>query len=239
MHILENEFNDQKDKINIYFSYLVQYDTNPNINITVSTTQKSSFILIMYNLIESTVTKLLSKIHENVLNGQFCYYDLNEDLRKMIFVYFNKIFDKQNINKYHLHLESFYSMINQGTKLSISYKEMIKMYPLFSGNLDAREIRAVLKNKYGFKIENELEEEILKKIREGRNTLAHGESSFEEYGRNLSISDIEKIKEKTFAFLEQLIQTVHEYFRKQLYTKYIYRKHIPKQNQNIIRTTPK
>ena len=117
-------------------------------------------------------------------------------------------------------MEVFYFLINGKNKIKLTYKSMVKTYQLFSGNLDAREILSVFKNKYGFEFnKNELKESVLKRIREGRNDLAHGSLSFEEYGRNLTIQDIEAMKDKVFSFLDRLIEKVEIYLTKQLYKK--------------------
>lgn len=98
---------------------------------------------------------------------------------------------------------------------------------MFSGNLDAREIRNIFKNKYGFKLnENELNAPVLKRIREGRNKLAHGNISFEEYGRDLSIPDLLSMKDKVFKFIDALIVKVELYLSGKIYKKTEYRKSI-------------
>ena len=37
-------------------------------------------------------------------------------------------------------------------KLNLTYNFMVETYQLFSGNLDAKEIRSVFKNKYGLSL---------------------------------------------------------------------------------------
>ena len=49
--------------------------------------------------------------------------------------------------------------------------------------------------------------------------MAHGDQSFEEYGRNLTIQDIVDMKDKVFSFLDRLIEKVEIYLTKQLYKK--------------------
>lgn len=229
MLILNHEFLDQKSKISEYLSYLEHLENDSSDltrfdSIVITTTQKSSFILILYNLVESMVTKLLTKIHNIALNGSVSYYDLNDNLRKTVFVYYDKILSDFNVDKQHLNIEKFYLMMNRNYKPIITYESMSEVYSLFSGNLDAREIRNVFKNKYGFNFkESEFKEGVLKRIREGRNTLAHGDESFEEYGRTLTIQDIKDMRDKVFSFLDSLILVVENYLNKKLYTKYVYR----------------
>ena len=66
-------------------------------------------------------------------------------------------------------------------------------------------------------------EPVLLKIKNGRNNLAHGDQSFEEYGRNLAIQDIVSMKVKVFSFLDELIEKVEKYLQEQLYKKLEFR----------------
>lgn len=224
MLILKREFQDQKEKINIYFEHLKEYDSQDDgligDKILINTTQKSSAILILYNIIESIVSRLLGKIHDKIMNETILYHEFNDNLRRTIFIFYKKILDENNIDKNHKSMEVFYFLINGKNKIKLTYNFMVETYQLFSGNLDAKEIRSVFKNKYGFEFnENELKEPVLKRIREGRNNLAHGDQSFEEYGRNLTIQDIVAMKDKVFSFLDRLIEKVEIYLTKQLYKK--------------------
>lgn len=222
--ILKREFQDQKEKINIYFEHLKEYDSQDDgligDKIVINTTQKSSAILILYNIIESIVSRLLGEIHDKIMNETILYHEFNDNLRRTIFIFYKKILDENNIDKNHKSMEVFYFLINGKNKIKLTYNFMVETYQLFSGNLDAKEIRSVFKNKYGFEFnENELKEPVLKRIREGRNNLAHGDQSFEEYGRNLTIQDIVAMKDKVFSFLDRLIEKVEIYLTKQLYKK--------------------
>ena len=75
--ILKREFQDQKEKINIYFEHLKEYDSQDGLigdKIVINTTQKSSAILILYNIIESIVSRLLGKIHDKIMNETILYH---------------------------------------------------------------------------------------------------------------------------------------------------------------------
>jgi hypothetical protein len=230
MLILKKEFADQKSKINIYFEHLKEYDSEKDLRgnkIVINTTQKASAVLVLYNLIESMTSKLLKLIHDKVMNDNFSYFEFNDSIRKTVFVYYKKILDENDTEKYHSRIEDFYFLINNKNKINLRYDELTDIYQLFSGNLDAREIRNIFKNKYGFKLnENELNAPVLKRIREGRNKLAHGNISFEEYGRDLSIPDLLSMKDKVFKFIDALIVKVELYLSGKIYKKTEYRKSI-------------
>ncbi len=175
-------------------------------------------------MIESIVSKIFVKIHEKIMNKTILYCELNNNLRKTIFKYYKKILNKNDIDNDYESIEMFYFLMNSKDKIDLTYKKMVETYQLFSGNLDAKEIRRIFTNKYGFKFnDNELMEPVLLKIKNGRNNLAHGDQSFEEYGRNLAIQDIVSMKVKVFSFLDELIEKVEKYLQEQLYKKLEFR----------------
>lgn len=81
-------------------------------------------------------------------------------------------------------------------------------------NLDTREIINVLK-KYGIVYEERCSE--LKTIKDYRNKLAHGEDSFEEVGRNLSIPQLEEMFRKTFEYLDKMLDEIERYLSDEKY----------------------
>lgn len=48
----------------------------------------------------------------------------------------------------------------------------------------------------------------MKTIKENRNLLSHGEKSFEEVGRDLSLEQIKAYSRKVFDYLNQLLENV-------------------------------
>lgn len=102
------------------------------------------------------------------------------------------------------------------SSFSLSYEDMIKYYPLYSGNLDALAIKKIFE-KCGFIFEEKTTE--LQTVKTMRNQLAHGEASFEEVGREISSQQIEKLIEKTFDYLEKATQAVTCYLSNKNYLK--------------------
>jgi len=88
---------------------------------------------------------------------------------------------------------------------------------LFSGNIDARAIRTLLKN-WGFADDfHATGEAKLHDIRNFRNILAHGERAFKEVGKGYSLNDMEKYGEATYNYLLQLVRIVNSYFSDKKY----------------------
>lgn len=98
----------------------------------------------------------------------------------------------------------------------LSYNQLCQFYSLYSGNLDSREIISVLK-KYGIDFEEKASE--LKTIKDDRNKLAHGELTFEGVGRNLSLPQLRHMKEKTFRYMESVIDIMNAFIENEGYRK--------------------
>lgn len=183
--------------------------------LTVKTSMKANIILMLYNAVESTLTKSLEKIHETIKENRLKYGDLRNEIKKILAVYYGHSMEKSsNIvgeMEYVLQLADF---INGNVCFEISYKELIQKYPMYSGNLDSREIIAVLK-RYGIVFNDRCSE--LKTIKDGRNKLAHGEDSFEEIGRNLTIPQLEEMANRTFEYLEKMAKAIELYLDEEKY----------------------
>lgn len=187
-------------------TYIISSGSNQiNYPTTVKTTQKSCVILLLYNAIESTMTQLLKHLHNSIIIESTSFFDLNDELREMTVVYINSIMEKKNNKEAAPHIIKFMDFALDKKKYTISYDEMSDYYSLYSGNLDSKEIKSILK-KYGICFENPTSE--LKTIKEGRNNLAHGDVSFAEYGRDLTSQKIDALFKIVFDYLDKLIDKV-------------------------------
>lgn len=183
--------------------------------VTVKTCIKANIVLMLYNVVESTLTKCLERIHEKISKNELKYCDLRKELKKILAIYYGQSIKKSsNVDgavEYVLQLADF---INENVCFNISYRDLAQKYPMYSGNLDSREIINVLK-KYGIVYEERCTE--LKTIKDARNKLAHGEDSFEEIGRNLSIPQLEQMTNRTFRYLEKMINEIKNYLEEERY----------------------
>lgn len=98
---------------------------------------------------------------------------------------------------------------------SVGYLELNKYLKLYSGNLDARQIREISK-RLGVPISNEIIGDNLVKIKNCRNWLAHGEISFQEACRNYSENEIHSISNETFAFLDMVLKDYNNFVCRQI-----------------------
>lgn len=176
---------------------------------TVKTSMKANIIMMLYNAVESTVSQCLEKVHDRINANNLKYEELSDDIKKLIAVYYGHSIDQaNNVDNAMEYVLRFSDFINGNVNISISYEELTKKYQMYSGNLDTREILNVLK-KYGINFEQRCSE--LKTIKDYRNKLAHGEESFEEIGRTLSVQQLQEMENRTFEYLETMITEITKY----------------------------
>ncbi|WP_297968373.1 MAE_28990/MAE_18760 family HEPN-like nuclease [uncultured Anaerovibrio sp.] len=82
---------------------------------------------------------------------------------------------------------------------------------MFSGNLDARAIRDILERWGIYKDFHMQGEEKLLVVKNHRNTLAHGDRSFKEIGRDYTISDLKEYTTYCYNYLIELVKQFYVY----------------------------
>lgn len=194
--------------------FLLETEVEYNV-MTVKTSMKANIILMLYNAVESTLTKSLEKVHEKIKESRLKYGDLCIEIRKILAVYYGYSMEKSsNVNNAMDYVLQLIDFANGNVYFDISYKELIQKYPMYNGNLDSRVIITVLK-RYGIDYDERCSE--LKTIKDDRNKLAHGEDSFEEIGRNLSIQQLEEMANRTFKYLEKMVRKIECYLDEEKY----------------------
>ena len=185
--------------------------------ITVKTSMKAGIILMLYNAVESTVTKCLERIHEELIYQNLMFDDCNDNLKQLVVVYYENVKSKvTDIHNEAPYILKFHEYVTGNRGFGLTYQQMSKFYSLYSGNLDSREIKTVL-DKYGIDFQERISE--LKTIKDRRNQLAHGELSFEEVGRGLSLQQLDHMRETTFSYLEKIVDEIKKYIEGKQYKR--------------------
>lgn len=227
MYIIEEEFQERRNEINEYFNLLFKIIKKNStllledgkiekITMCSITILKSSSILLLYNLVESIITKCLDRIHTHICDNNVKYTKMSDNLKKLSLSYYMQAFNKNVANNLDSigYFKNLLELSFDELAFNISYKDMTKFYSLYSGNLDSKQIRSVLL-KYGIQYDKKNKE--LKTIKEKRNQLAHGEKSFNECGRDLSYEHLNMLKENTFIFIEDMIVCIKNFLENKEY----------------------
>lgn len=227
-------FNERMQDINEYFSFiqllinkrpsLAYRDNATNENITLAVDLdmthilKANAFIILYNLIEATISNAIEDIHNVFMsNDALCVDTINKSLTKLAFQ--------------SLHTPNGQIDFSQGNIAKLILKEWLTAHkkliesnknPLFSGNVDAKKIREVAE-KYGFS--SDTDSEITRNgynllpIKKARNDLAHGSESFRNKGRDTSIDTLIEMKDEVFHYLNCILNNIQTYLDTQAYLR--------------------
>lgn len=244
MQTVIDDFADRKTEINKYFEFLEKLEKDYLILMPIDNSLpvynidgehikifRANGFLILYNLIESTITNCIISIFDEIYsrrinNKVISYSDLTDKIKK----YWIK-------NKYK-HDPAFKSsaIVNQFYEICELVTDILPLILTkdrfdFGGNLTALKIKetaeslGVSLNMPHFK--TYLHGEVFKKIKDYRNELAHGDRSFTKIGNDVSyIGDgndgirglgLIHFKNYTIEHLESFIDNIMDFIRNERY----------------------
>lgn len=165
---------------------------------------KSNVILMMYNLIESTVRITMNAYYDEFNDKKLSYKSLVEEIKKT--------WIKQSLGMVKngdLIQKSIYQMIELAVEEESTVEISFEHFTL-SGNADLREIKEIMRN-HGIEYDEKNFKTFggsLKSIKDMRNSLAHGNVSFQDNGRELTISELKDYQSQTYQCLNYFMDTV-------------------------------
>lgn len=233
MYNIRRNFTQKVEEINLFYKliyniekleglFIFPSDSNrlERIDITTNSILKSTCNLMLYNLVESTVTDCLAKIHNEFSDANLLFEELSDEIKNIWIRYHYDYFQKASQDDKFLHnlrllIESW--VLNH-TPIRLTYKDYIKYNTggNFAGNLDSKEIRKLC-DLYG--IDFDLPCKQIKTIRDNRNKLAHGEDSFSERGL-VTYEYVENLKSETISYLENFINAIENYITSSKFKKH-------------------
>lgn len=206
MNSVRSQLDDKKEEANILLSLTLEVAELEN-GVVKAAILKSTFILMLYNMLESTMSLVFEQIHEKISVEH--YADLSPKIKKIWVEFF---FIKGNTVNYQVHLEKTLLRTLSFPSLA-DFTERIK---LFSGNLDSLKLHELLK-KYGVGILATPGKEKLVYVKNKRNKVAHGEESFKDSCRNLTDAELVEHRDAVFFALDSIVQQADEYIENKKY----------------------
>lgn len=175
---------------------------------------KATVLIMLYNLIEATITKLIREIIHEINSNSLTYNALIDNVKKAwIKIHCRDSLlncKKENFSeKMHQYVEE---MVN-GTVVQLN---PVPLQRMISGNVDSEQIKKIC-FEYGIKILKECSE--LDMVKRKRNELAHGESRFSEVGGDITESELQKYKAAVYAHLDLVIKNTEKFLKNQEYKK--------------------
>ncbi len=178
------------------------------INDNLLKTMKATGFLLLYNLIESTMTNAIETIFDELKNNNVSFDNLKNEIKKII------IDNVKNKDKDEL-LESIENISFDIISASFNKNR------LFSGNVDARKIKKI-SEMYGFSSQTNSKTRDgidLLTVKTNRNDLAHGFKSFQEVGRQYFEDDLLEIEKRVSLYLREILKNIESYLLNREYLK--------------------
>jgi len=212
------EFHDRVIEIEAYLEFIRQVDDNELLLVRAQSPQpanepqgqqdllrtfKASALLMLYNLMESSVTSAVEAIFDELAQREIPYDQCREEIR-LVVLKNTKSHDPQKL------------LPEIRTLASDIVTKTFRPETVVSGNVDAREIRQVAK-RYGFPEPKSRGDRLLT-VKTNRNDLAHGSKSFAEVGRSFSVNDIIVIKIDVVTYLTETLNHVANYLSAKEYS---------------------
>lgn len=210
---------------NLEISGLEKINNNPinpfKVERSLIETIQSSGFLLLYNLIESTMTAAIDSIYQTLQRLEVQYHQSNtdlfiftlrEDLRKEFLKQYSSIFSNEGIKE--ISTQKTYIF---GTLTNKGYNKK----NLFNGNIDCAEINEISFKKFGFKVRPisgfPFDPEHILTIKTKRNELAHGALTFNEVSNSLAIGELRIHFDSTLRLLNGVFLSVDNYLINQRY----------------------
>ena len=220
------DFDKRKDEVEKYFSFLAILDdentrlkykkddslVEEKISDQLQNILTANGFLLLYNVIEATIRHSILEIYYAIEDNGISFEQLSDSLKK-IWVEQNT----DNLKEGNFKSDTLRDSILKITE-SILTRETISLSNGklgFSGNLYAKTIRK-LATKYGFDTSSDGRN--LETIKNKRNHLAHGDSTFSEIGKNFTVGELEDFKDETLAYLADVINKIENFIVQRKYT---------------------
>lgn len=192
-----------------------------HLSLELTHTLKANLLLLLYSAMEATLIQLLDEMHLAIGNNCFSADVLNGELLRVVLKTVKK--DKSTTmlsSTAPLHKSLFTYWISDWQSRT-SAKE--KRVDGISGSVDSLVFYEQLR-KFGVvaptpddKPPSHLTSRALQTVKKKRNELAHGETSFTDLGRDLSVESLETDSLAVFDTLRNIAAEVDNYLREQRY----------------------
>jgi hypothetical protein len=209
MKSVRHDFDLRSKEIDEYFSF-VKVMVSPRTQVThadgtgdisafyidseLQKTLKATGFLLMYNLVESTMSNAIEAIISHMAGQSVSFDNLSKNIKIIIL----KNAKSWNPEKLEPGLKKIaHDIIHQ----------TFKKEELFSGNLDARKIRETMKE-YGVNCQFKVNGDCLLTIKTNRNNLAHGIVSFSDCGKDYDIDEIIRFKDDAIDYLKGVLDDI-------------------------------
>lgn len=204
MHSVRADFDKRCAEIKGYLDWLGSAETDDQeIPKGLPPTMKAAAMLLLYNLVESTMTNAVEAIFDELQRRKVAFDSLSMDLKVAVLANVRSV----NADKLTARLVAITTDI-----IGCTFDKA----KVFNGNVDSKKIREKLME-YGVRTTNAYAEERLHAIMVARNRLAHGAESFGDYGKDLTAGELIRDYERVNTLLASVLNDVEEFINRRHY----------------------
>lgn len=214
-------FEDRKSEIEFYYSVMVDIDDESKHTLNTIDNQrffrimKSNFLLMLYNLVEATFTTGMLEIYERLKRDNCSYEAVIDEIQRIWRDYKVKEVYKPDsrLATYTNRVKEIVTDITQNTPMILS-KAMLGI----NGNLNAKQIKEICdRHRIRYRVTDD--QSVLEKVKKKRNALAHGDESFSRCARDLTLADLEAIKDTVLLFISEILAGMDAYYDNKQYLR--------------------
>lgn len=207
-------FEDRKEEVSFYFSIVEKIDINPldksivKENSKLVKIMKSNIILMLYNLVEACTVSGILEIYENLKSENCSYNSVICEIQKLWTKYQVKQIYGPTTEKstYENRIGEIINSILESHPVVLTKSSLD-----ISGDLDARKIKKLC-DSHRIRYQLPVKGESLQMIKRERNNLAHGDVSFSDCAKDISISQLRDIIEEVFSFMDSILEGMKVYY---------------------------
>ena len=206
-------YDDRKSEIDFYYSIMQEIETGELKIRAVDNSKflrisKSNFLLMLYNMVEACVISGMMEIYENLKMNAHSYSDLINELRVIWSNHeIRKVFSSQTGRKsYENRIQEIINQVISNQPI-ILHREVLGI----GGNFDAKKIKDLC-DKHRIRYIASDKDGCLRTVKDMRNNLAHGDESFGNCARDMTLSDLEHIKNEVCIFLNGILVGMKNYY---------------------------
>ncbi|MCF8795250.1 MAE_28990/MAE_18760 family HEPN-like nuclease [Xanthomonas campestris] len=197
MGVVESDFNQRCSEIESYIDYLQKLESQTGFDVLLLCTMKSSALLMIYNLMESTASNSIESIYDHLKMEKIGFISADDNLKAMVLKCAKAVNPSEIVKK----------MREELVDLAVA---AFRKDGIFSGNVDSRKIIEIW-NDYGIRRSGSYREDSLLFVKIARNDLAHGAKSFSELGKTKSVKEITDIYSSTKSLLYKALKDVEKH----------------------------
>lgn len=219
MNNVRNEYKKRLTEVELYFDTIqlldegsctikcvdiLGHEKTSEVSHELSKILKANGFLLLYNLVEATISNSIQAIFEAMHASKITYKELTEKIKRM--------WVKQETKK-SAHIDTLLKILSKIVEDNIMSFTMDCVN--ISGNIDAQKIREI-SEQFGCRQISDGRD--LYTIKEKRNKLAHGEYTFTDIGKDYTVSDMRTLKESVKSYLTQVMNEIEKFINNNGYS---------------------